>query len=658
MSVGLSYVQYGSVALYRVVTHSVDQELVPDDSNTDLVYLKTTIRVSGFLHDHSDWLQQFQYPPGSGTGLTTSAANAHAGVRFQLPPRQSFQLVVGVPEFVGGVPNTTYTGGTPWIVANPFPANMSPPPVTSPNVAINLQNLDVRNGPRCTNFVVTHVVGNEVFAVDATFEIYKVECAADGSVPSNSYGILSNRWSSQDTIDGNKQTTRTYVGTVVFASALINGHMLRWVVAPPLQPLFRREHMDFKVTPDGLKLQYVVTDKEVATSAPWPATKMEIRQTEQSNSALLSHSTVEVDLEGDSRVNKKLLIQIAFYIISNKVFGCAPSAINPAANTYIIESIEFTDYTGEVSRITARAVVRRPSPGMWNDVVGQFVNLGTPLSASQLPPPNDGTNPGFGPGAGLGGLVTGGVYSDIGGGVTYDPTLSWGAYKNQIPAVQGPASAVGIFACFLQSPCDDNHRMTVAGQTVPSQPSRTALPSTPEVSYTALVVNNLTTTSNPLYSTSESSAMYTYWRLEALYKRNAMRVQMPLANTPATPYAPTCVLATLSGGQERVILRATGERVGDWPEFPDLDSLPAWPTPASPPSGYVGITLTGLKRRLKARGRHATAIATQYLYSATVEYLVAMSRPATAAEALLLGNDKWTNSGTQATDSTLTNSGW
>jgi len=653
MSAGLTYLQYGNVALYRVVTQSVDQQLVTDDSDTDMIYMKTTIKVNGFLHGHTDWLWQFQLPTANGG----NAALAHGGVRFQLPPRQVFALYVGVPETIpdgmgNQVENTSYAGGTPWIVANPFPVNMSPPPVSDGQVAINLQDIDVRNGPRCTSFVVTQVTANEVFAVEATFEICKVECQIDSSVPYNTYGVLSNRWSTFDVIDANNQTTRTYNGTVVFASANINAQLLRWIVAPPLQPLFRREHMDFKVTPDGLKLQYTITDREVATSAPWPARKMEISQTEHCDSALVAHSSMEVNLEGDSRVNKKRLIEIAFYIISNKIFGCSPSAIDPATNTYIIEAIEFTDYTGSVNRITARAMVRRQSNNMWNDVVGRFITLGTPLKATDLPPPNDGTQ------GGLGGTFVGGIYSDRGGNSQYDPTLSWGAYTGQIPAVQGPASVVGIFACFLQVPCDDNHKITVAGQTLPQKPLRIAQPAPLETPYTALVVNDIVTTSNPLYSTSENNCMYTFWRMEAVYKRNAMRVQMPIAATPSTLYTPTSAQIILCGGQERMVLRVSAERVGDWPEYPDLDNLPAWPTPSSPPSGYSPILLTGLKRTLKAKSTHKTVLAGQYLYSAVVEYIVALSRPPTPAEALLVGNDKWTNLGVQSTDSTLTNSSW
>ena len=666
-SVG-TYIQYGNVKLYRVITREVRQEPVFDDSRTDLLYHKTTIRVSGYLHGHTDWSYLMSEPVTSVGGATA----AHKLMRYQLPPRLPFIMAVGAVES-GGVMQPARTAGNQPIVlmeAYPFPARISVPQAvknddgTTTEVPgnINLKNLDVANGPRCLEFVVSHITGNELFHVEATFEICKVECTPDGSVPYNSYGVLSNRWSVSDVLDANMRTIRTYQGTMVLASAKIHAHQLRWLISPPLQPLFRRERMEFVWETDGLKLHWTVTDQEIACAAPFPARKWSVTHTIRTHRAMIGASSIQIAVEGDSDVNKADLIEICHWVISAKMFRKTPPEVakdpkevfgaNQTPVDYIVDRVEFTDHIGDVNAISATAEVRSLLTAK-DGLAMAFQNFGQPIVAAQLPPPlqkNVGNNFPY----------------NAGTGKPYDIARSWGGYAGQIPEVEGPASIVGIVACFFQTPCNDHHFATHEYEVLTKNYERED--SVDLVPYTATVVSNLqlsTDTNATPYTANHMMYPYTFWQVDNVYKTHAMRAQMPIAKVPATgtvaKFAATSSVVRIAGGQTRRIIRISAERAGDWPELPDAETLAAlpWPYPESIDReiGWSPLIQYYLRSALKP-GRSVTTATGQVIFRASMEIVLALSRPPTPKEKLALGNEKWTNKGPQTTTTTLTNSDW
>ncbi len=651
MAAAGTYVEYGNVRIHRCVTRSFDQVAVFDESGTDLLYSKFTIRVSGYLHGHDDWSYFHQLPyVNDGTGAT----GAHKGVRYQLPPRLAFKMAVGAAS--DGTPSTS--GGQPIVLleANPAPANMIPPPSQYAN--INLQNVDLANGPKCLEFSVSHITGNELFAVDATFEVCKLECNPDGSCPYNSYGVLSNRWSVEDSLDANLQTTRTYTGQLVVASANLQAHQLRWIVAPPLAPAFRRDRMHFAVSADGLRLNWTITDQEISASAPYPATKWSVRHTVRSNQALMGTSSIDIALEGKSNVNKADLIEIALYVICNKLLGRNPQQLNALApEDYIVESVEFTDHIGDVAMITASAQVRKTCDVL-KGVSGNFLNLGMPIKFQHLPAPNDGTEGGLGglPLLDAGGDVIG-YQGDTGGGHKYHPSVSWGGYAGQVPAVEGPARIVGLFACYLQTPCNNVHGLVNTSTVIPSQNVGSLSESSQlsqNIPYTATYGDSTNPTQNSTYSTSHQAKAYLFWQVDNIYRRRSMRIQMPIATAPTTAYDATSSFVKLAGDQIFRVLRVHAERVGADPEFFDPETgIPPWPVPDPVPTGWKEIKQYYLKHTIRP-GKTTDTVTGQSIHRATMEIVIGLSRPPSSVEKLAIGNDKWTNLGAQSTAGLMT----
>lgn len=675
-SVG-TYIQYGNVKLYRVVTHEIRQEPVLDPSGTDLIYQKTTVRVSGYLHGHTNWSYLMAEPIAPYGGATA----AHKLMRYQLPPRQPFIMAIGAVENGVGMKPDVTPSNQPIVIleAYPAPARVSVPQTVKnadgDNVAvtgnINLKNWDVANGPRCVDFVVSHITGNELFHVDATFELCKVECTPDGSVPYNSYGVLSNRWSVSDSLDVNMRTTRTYTGTMVLASAKINAHQLRWLVAPPLEPLFRRERMEFVWEADGLKLHWVVTDQEIAASAPFPARRWNVQHTIRTHRAMMGAASIQIQVEGDSDVNKADLIEICHWVIAAKMFRRTPPqvAADPAEVfvvadgngnlvrkpiSYIVDRVEFTDHIGDTNVISAAAEVRTLMTAK-DGMALAFQNFGQPIVAANLPAPLDGTKQGVGDN----------FPYNAGTNQKYSRARSWGGYAGQTPDVEGPAGIVGIVACYFQTPCNDQHFPQYGIEVLQKNEDKQA--PVDQIPYTATEMSSLQlsleTNATP-YSENHMTYPYTFWQVDNLYKTNAMRTQMPIAKTPTgttAKFAATSAVVRIAGGQTRRVIRISAERAGDWPEFPDPETLAAlqWPYPESIDReiGWVPLIQSYLRSALKA-GRSVTTATGQVIFRASMEIVLALSRPPTPKEKLALGNEKWTSKGPQTTTTTLTNSDW
>lgn len=697
-SQGFTTVKYGDVALYRCITRNISQTPVFDESGTNLMYQRTVVSVTGHMNGRDGYvlglgnINNISYSLSTdGTGLDANglASNRERQFRRQLPPRLPFVMLVGDTNGDG-------TGGDVLIQAIPAGEMILPDPFV-PRAAfrndmisaaarqygdISLSLVDLNNGPRCTEFVVTAVTGNELFTVDATFEICLIECAQDGSVPNNLYGILSNRWSFVDSYDANMRTVRTYSGNLKLASANLNAQMLRSLVIPPLVRMFRRDHIEIAVSEDGLTLNYSITDIEAAQSPPYPARTWSVTHTISGNNAMVGDGYIDVDLSGDSNVNKADLIELAIYIITAKLYGCTPAELlvntqqKPASfwSQYILKHIEFTDTIGDENRIHARATVTSAlKEGNNITVFTQASNFGVPLGNSDV--------------------KIQGLY-DFHGRPDYDRTKSFGGYAGDNIEYTSPAVSVAqVFLNYMQTPCDHGHPTnlslftpgffnlqknptgglyydynTPVKNNIPDdydRPGRYTINISPDVSAPQI--------DNPYQSPGHKTSMYTHWHLENLYVVNKMRVQMPVA-TRALPDGyqnlyQSSVFVQLSSGQAKRVIRVAAERVGQEPQFPDPDNLPEWIAPqvsySNIPSGYPFPEFNGQIKQIclkrKVRPRNPIVLATgQLLFRADAEYIIGLTREPYAGERLELGNDMWRNTGqlrSQATGA-LTASNW
>lgn len=620
---GQTIVQYGNVTLYRCTTQRIEQTPVLDSiSGTVLKCWRTVVHVQGYLHG---WPSAVLYQEVTGgtaqSALAGSVGRAYQEVRYRLPPRQTFEMAVGCDATIGSGSRVVY--GEPFTASEP--ADLA---------TDGLSNLDVDDGPRCLQFSVVHVSANSVFRVDAVFEVNRVICDDSGGAPDNQTGVLCHRWGCSDALDTNLRATRTYRGLVEIASAQFSPHWFRYLVVPPIQGGFRREHMSFEATPDGKKLAYTVVDQEIAIAAPHPARRWNIEHSETSlkqDGVGKIHGSCTVTLEGDNNVDKTQLIVLGLYVVSAKLLGVAPGADVPP--TVMMGDVTIVDFTGDVNAVRISATCHRPAD----------MKVGVALS-----------KPGF---------VKKILEADLPAfAAGYNPRQSAGGRNGEQPPYQGPAALTGMFRSKLSNPCGSPVGITAAPLTTSDHNENTA--ATPAATMDAVVLEDIDTESVSYLSTSHKDNCYTHYQCESVFQSHEMRAAMPIARASSSSSgidtSDATAIIRLAASQSRVILRIVAERVGKWPEFPDPENLYGGnATYSSSETTPPNIAAVGMELlRSKLLGGTVTKTATgENLYRSRLEARFACKRKPNKAELLILGQNPWTNESQTFSTTDLTN-GW
>lgn len=607
-------VAYGDVVISRLLTQSVDQVPVFDDSGTDLLYWKYTVKVVGFLQSSFGQLYERLVVMDGSTDLAATnvpASTLHIAARTKLKPRQNFVLS---------------TDGAVLLSALPLPDGRAQP--------TNLTNYDVDNGPKCTVFRVSQITGNQVFKVEAEFEICKVECDVQGRALGNTKGVLSNRWSAQDLIDGNRRTTRTYTGVLRTAGGGINPQMLRSLVIPPLEPYLRRDTMQFIATADGKSLQYSITDVEVAVGAPKPLTKWDIQHTETMDEALNARGELRIMMEADTLADKAKMVEIGLWLLYGLLAKKTPAEGLP--NNHMLEEVAFTDYIGDTNRIEMQARVRRVptkefSPGYLTNA------LVVPVTATRLP--------GFAGNPGDNTPGNGANQDNV-----YDPKKNPGNRFEELPIVEGPVALTGLFLAYLQTPCNDEHSLTQ--ETLPSNTNESTT-NQPQAASVTVVPQLPSDSPGSLNSQEHVDKMYTFYRMSSEIYDITRLAANDIAADPSydsNSGPPTATRVTqLAPSQCRRRVRIYAERLEEWPQMPDAPSLTGF-------SARTGITQHLLKARRHFETPDINAMGKK-VYRVRWDATYALSRAPLASEAIPVGRNVWTTAGDISTNQTATD-GW
>ena len=521
-------VTYGPVTFSNVLTRKFRQEPVFDQGGQNVQYTRFSIHIVGHVHAiaatkgsqiESTYTDPMNLPDGR-------ASASHKWIRWNLmQPRQSFTFISS---------NDTLLSAGPASLANPVP----PPSSTQ------YSQVDLNNGPRCLGFEIVQVIRNNVFRVEAEFEVCVNECN-NSLQNTNTSSVLSNCWSCTDDIDRNFYTRRTISGQLRVATAVLNPHSFRNIVLPPLQPGMRRDSMQFVAADDGLTLQYTITDQEVAFAAPKPATSWRVSHTEsvsREESSIGSYVSVDVMLAGDRNADKNELISLAAAIIDAKCTGQAPR------RSRIFLNYSITDETGDDgSTIHASARARRTHRKQEPAIAGVAIDRLKPLTAGDL-------------------IAVAGIVGQ------YDPELSRGARPGENLESHGPISLVGAFSTYLQSACGNQHELF---RTPLAQEPGTPIAG-PTVNVEAYTTADLPGDESIDWTTADASDnVYTYYAVDSTYERAGMVVQLPIAQGSQSTGSlgggttgATSAFVTLAATQTQRVVRMEAERVGAPPSLP------------------------------------------------------------------------------------------
>jgi len=635
MANGQTIIKYGDVTLNRCLTRRIEQRPVMDSSSgTTLKNWRFVVSGQGYLHGFPT---SCQYEATTGNSAPDAASKAYKQVRWRLAPRQQFQMAMGCS-------GDTVSTGTIVLQAKPMTGVTSPSGLATNGLDYvsggTTIGYDVDDGPRCLQFDVVHVAADNVFRVEFSFEINRVQCTDDDTAPDNTNGVLCHRWACADSLDANLRTTRTYRGLLEIATSQFSPHWFRDLVVPPIQEGMRREHMEFLASEDGKKLQYTITDQSIAISAPYPARTWSVEHTEASvmHDGMKQTGQCSVRLTGAEDVDKGQLIILGLYVVTAKLQGSKPGEAPADNKPFFMNDVTITDYTGDVNMVQVSASGWRIPAELKNDPANP---LGVAVDAR-----------GFNKIIKTADLPT--------FAAPYNPKQSADGRTGDVPVYEGPVHLTGIFRCYLQSPCSSGTGVNIRTNQISD------LNGTPDdlpvATVTAETTPTIDTDTPSYFSTAHETLMYAYFQMESIFKTIGMRSAMPIAAAPYAGAPPdvsdSTSIPTLARNQGRRIVRIQAERVGGWPEFPDPETLnDGYATKYIGGSSYTPIPQKVLSSKLLG-GTITKSCNGEDIYRATMQIIYAMARAAQPLDVLQMGSNPWAAGSSLRTisDTTLTNS--
>lgn len=569
-------VSYNGVILQDCETLQFEQEIVYDDSNTDMVFSKFHIRVACSVHSNvgTQTGRHGVYVPGLSSG--SSATVWMKRVQELLShPRGNFTYSVG---------------GEALVYATPLPGSVYS---------------DCDNGPKPTNVTITGVMGKKLYRIEFGIIVCKVLCAegiqspSDGSAGAyKDRNVLNNRWTISEERDAQFFTTRTVEGVLRTAHIVKSPHMFRFFVLPPLQDSFKRESMRFWDSADGLTLHYQIVDKQRYAAPPPPCINWYATYTESLvNQGMLQFGEVRIVVEGAPDTDKRELLTAGMKVVLARLTGLRRVAegFNPDAHSCFIRQLAVVEHLHE-NRVEITCMVQH------NTIDEKYLNLriakiGEDLSAEANLFP------------------------------TYD------AYKWPRPNPYYSMAPIGFFAKYWQDPCNDTHGFP--DPTSPPASNPTQKPTTPRKPYDDQIIppgNGLPQSPSDKTSDVQSGTFpYTHYEVDNEYDIDPGRSAFPVSSVNVVAKGVTTTLAfQLHSGFAKRIVQVHAERVGAPPSF-------ATPTPWFIDQNGVEHLL--LRWKVYPSQPTLLPDGNTLEYSCQVRYEYALSRPLMLNEMMRVGGD-------------------
>lgn len=562
----MTTVIYNGVEIRNCLLKRFEQECVLDDSGTDKLYDKFTIRVEGWIHRITETTT-----PTVGIRLAANpiAANSIGGLgvapnhiiarRLLMEVRGEFRMIVGDFDILRCGPRLTATSGDE----------------TTRDVTYN----DVNNGPKPKFLNVTRIVGTELLPVEFELEICKVDC----SNPTNQIGVLNNRWSMRDVIDQNWYTTRTITGRLRVADPNLNPQSFRGLVFPPLQAGFKRENIETTTSPDGLNLDYSVTDREVFAACPDPGTTWEGTHTLTSGDGSMTHGEITISMEGPKDADKRTMIAACALICRQKL------DLLDASNT--LEQASIIDHM-HTNKVEMRCLVLQNSAK--DDDRVRLLNLPA------------------------------GNFAKV---IELD---DYNKDRSRVPKPYGTATVTGLFVSYLQTPCGSRHGVPqTTAHAAESEPQDERSDNPKTYTYEGELPADKETGKN--YSEEARAGIYTFYQIDTLHTKDMNTVQLPVS-TDSRNLPDTSVFVSLARPTMKRTVVVTAQRYGKWPQLPaPLDDTLY---------GNIRVKLLG-KIEYAQKVPQFTADGRTQRFESSLTFTVGYSRPLKDGEAFPIGKIPW-----------------
>lgn len=505
---------YNGVTIDWIKTNRFEQEAIYDDSNTDYIYTKITIAVTGVLSNCIQGSQPWDW-------ITTNRP----------------LLMATRGQLIFNCDGSTMFHTTDQLLVSPLEDDTTDAKLGPFPKALNISKLD-----------------GQTWMIYYEIETYVIDC--DNEDPAT---VLNNRWECTYNVDNEYYQTRTINGTVWFNGTGDSSDNLDYaedagIIVPTIPQGWQREAINVVLSADGLKLNYTIQDKSTHFAMPSPAVAIDFQYSEtaglgKSGDLHIQQNECNITVKGEpgsyttaqggrQSSTTKSLLQIMFQLVLSRMnpnIAAAASSTPPPIGEFVTYfQLRENVYKNEVGCRVITILARQPqvlnTALTINFATGNFnlTRVGLPIKINSV----------------LNNLPR--TPDNIGNYLFY------------------------LFAAAVQTPCDDmnksiNNQYAETLTDTVSSPANyitvgTSIPATTPVGPTTYTTG---------YSEQHYQFPFTHLTIDVTYPQDYHTKQFGVMYDQA----PNCVLIKTAANTLKRVVHWKAHRIGDWPLCPNPTNI-------------------------------------------------------------------------------------
>lgn len=323
---------YNGISIPYMLTTSFNQEPVYDDmGDVDYTGTKFDIQIEGYVN--VDYASS-GYMATTYTGTNPLPADVLAGgpaaiiksLRSRLlEPRRTLSFFVnGIDLIPKTYRNRTEVGRPGFTVPlGTLGTSISDPEVPGVDINQNYQGVDSDNGPKPKYCNITRIYDNMFlvsYGITATFYENRRGRNINNVIGSN---VLYNRWKETIEVDNLQYTKRVRTGKIKVRSdgtGDVPADIMASMAVVGVPAGFVREGSQYNLSPDGLTLDYAITDKELFKMPPDAALEAFGTYSETlGRVAAIRHGDLQLTLKSSKNISQHHLVQRCLIIAFAKM---------------------------------------------------------------------------------------------------------------------------------------------------------------------------------------------------------------------------------------------------------------------------------------------------------------------------------------------------
>lgn len=367
----MSMIIYNGVSIPYCNTTQFSQTSSYDQYNIDVCHTKFAIQVQGYIHlDYLIHMIQDNIKGPNPDNIDIRNLGVPGiinAIRARLlVPRRKLSFIVNGIDII---PKTHIDGNR----ANPVVPNTVVDPETGASYFALLGTVDSANGPRPKSCNISRFT-NDMFVISFSIEAaYYENRTGSNSINVVGSNVLTNKWTETVDIDELQMAVRTRSGKFSIRSdnvGVLANSVINTMAVVGVPSGYIREKSSYTLSEDGLSVSYIVSDKHVYKTPPYPALTATGTYSESvGRVGIVRHSEMNMTLSSSSRISQINLIrravQIAMVKLSARGFRPAIGGIT-ATTPGVLEAM-------------------RISAGMWENTVSLFVRARMPTISTFEP---------------------------------------------------------------------------------------------------------------------------------------------------------------------------------------------------------------------------------------------------------------------------------